>query len=151
MHLPLSYQLDPGRDADGVTVTVPVEGLRQLNESRLEWLVPGLLEQKVLALVRSLPKQLRRHFVPAPDTAKLVASDLEFGKGDLLTGVASRLSQLGGERFDSREFDLSTLADHLKFNICVVDDQRKTIIEGRDLKELRTELIRTVSGGGCVR
>ena len=142
MHLPLTYQLDPGCDADGVTVTVPVEGLGQLNETRLEWLVPGLLEQKVLALVRALPKQLRRHFVPAPDTAKLVASDLEFGKGDLLTGVASRLSQLGGERFDSREFDLSTLADHLKFNICVVDDQRKTIIEGRDLKELRTELIR---------
>ena len=56
--------------------------------------------------------------------------------------MASRLSQLGGERFDSREFDLNTLADHLKFNICVVNDQRTTIIEGRDLKELRTELIR---------
>ena len=142
MHLPLSYQLDPGCDADGVTVTVPVEGLGQLTDTRLEWLVPGLLEQKVLALIRSLPKHLRRHFVPAPDTAKLVYSDLEFGKGDLLTGVASRLSQLGGERFDSREFDLSTLADHLKFNICVVDDQRKKVIEGRDLKELRAALIK---------
>jgi ATP-dependent helicase HrpA len=141
MHLPLSYQLDPGRDADGVTVTVPVEGLGQLNETRLEWLVPGLLEQKVLALIRSLPKHFRRHFVPAPDTAKLVASDLEFGKGDLLTGTAARLSQLGGERFDAREFDLSTLDDHLKFNICVVDDQRKTLVEGRDLKSLRETLI----------
>ena len=141
MHLPLSYQLDPGCDADGVTVTVPVEGLGQLTDTRLEWLVPGLLEQKVLALIRALPKHLRRHFVPAPETAKLVASDLEFGKGDLLTGMASRLSQLGGERFDSREFDLSTLDDHLKFNICVVDDQRKKIIEGRELKELRATLI----------
>ena len=141
MHLPLSYQLDPGCDADGVTVTVPVEGLGQLTDTRLEWLVPGLLEQKVLALIRALPKNLRRHFVPAPDTAKLVYSDLEFGKGDLLTGVASRLSQLGGERFDSREFDLSTIADHLKFNICVVDDQRKKIIEGRELKDLRATLI----------
>jgi len=142
MHLPLTYQLDPGRDADGVTVTVPVEGLGQLTETRLEWLVPGLLEQKVLALIRALPKHLRRHFVPAPDTAKLVFSDLEFGKGDLLTGVASRLSQLGGERFDSREFDLSALDDHLKFNICLVDDERKRVIEGRDLKELRATLIR---------
>ncbi len=141
MHLPLSYQLDPGRDADGVTVTVPIEGLGQLTESRLEWLVPGLLEQKVLALLRSLPKHLRRHFIPAPDTAKLVASDLEFGRGDLLTGVATRLSQLGGERFDSREFDLNTLDDHLKFNVLVVDDQRKKIIEGRDLKDLRATLI----------
>jgi ATP-dependent helicase HrpA len=141
MHLPLTYQLDPGRDADGVTVTVPLEGLGQLNESRLQWLVPGLLEQKVLALIRSLPKHLRRHFVPAPETANLVASDLEFGKGDLLNGVASRLSQLGGERFDAREFDLSTLDDHLKFNILVVDDQRRKIIEGRDLKDLQTTLL----------
>lgn len=76
-----------------------------------------------------------------PDTAKLVYSDLEFGKGNLLTGIASRLSQLGGERVDAREFDLSTLADHLKFNICVVDDQRKTVIEGRNLKDLRAGLI----------
>ncbi len=141
MHLPLAYQLDPGCVADGVTVTVPVEGLGQLTDTRLEWLVPGLLEQKVLALIRALPKQLRRHFVPAPDTAKLVYADLEFGKGDLLTGVASRLSQLSGERVDSREFDLSTLDDHLKFNICVVDDQRRAVIEGRDLKNLRAALI----------
>lgn len=147
MHLPLSYQLDPGRDADGVTVTVPVEGLGQLTETRLEWLVPGLLEQKVLALIRSLPKQLRRHFVPAPDTAKLVYADLEFGRGDLLTGVATRLSQLGGERFDPREFDLSTIDDHLKFNVCVVDDQRKKIIEGRDLKSIRSTLIEQAQAG----
>ena len=142
MHLPLSYQLDPGRDADGVTVTVPVEGLGQLQESRLEWLVPGLLEQKVLALIRALPKHLRRYFVPAPETAKLVASDLDFARGDLLSGMAARLSQLGGERFDSREFDLSSIDDHLKFNVRVVDDQRRTVIEGRDLKELRATLIR---------
>lgn len=141
MHLPLTYQLDPGRDADGVTVTVPLEGLGQLNETRLEWLVPGLLEQKVLALIRSLPKHFRRHFVPAPETAKLVASDLDFGKGDLLTGVASRLSQLGGERFDSREFDLSSLDEHLRFNILVVNDERRKVIEGRDLKALRAALI----------
>ncbi|MFN9719228.1 MAG: ATP-dependent RNA helicase HrpA, partial [Planctomycetota bacterium] len=142
MHLPLSYQLDPGCDADGVTVTVPVEGVGQLSEARLEWLVPGLLEQKVLALIRSLPKHLRRHFVPAPETAKLVASDLEFGRGDLLNGVATRLSQLSGERFDSREFDLSMIEDHLKFNILVVDDERTKIMEGRDVKQLRTDLLR---------
>ncbi|MFM8723492.1 MAG: DUF3418 domain-containing protein, partial [Planctomycetaceae bacterium] len=60
MHLPLSYQLDPGQEADGVTVSLPLEGLPQLTESRLDWLVPGLLEQKVLALIRALPKSLRR-------------------------------------------------------------------------------------------
>lgn len=141
MHLPLTYQLDPGQEADGVTVTVPVEGLGQLTESRLDWLVPGLLEQKVLALIRALPKNLRRHFVPAPESAKLVASDLEFGRGDFLHSVATRLSQLAGERFDSREFDLSSLSEHLKFNIRIVDDQHRVILEGRNLKTLREQLI----------
>ena len=140
MHLPLSYQLDPGQEADGVTVTLPVDGLPQLTESRLDWLVPGLVEQKVLALIRALPKSLRRHFVPAPESAKLVASDLEFARGDFLNSVATRLSQLAGERIDSREFDCGSLEDHLKFNIRVLDEQRRVMIEGRDLKQLRVTL-----------
>ena len=141
MQLPLTYQLDPGRDADGVTVTVPLEGLGQLMESRLSWLVPGLLEQKVLALIRSLPKSLRRHFVPAPDTAKLITSDLDFGKGDLLTAVAARLSQLCGEKFDGRSFEASSLTQHLLFNIRVVSDAGKILAEGRDVRKLRDSLI----------
>jgi ATP-dependent helicase HrpA len=141
MHLPLSYQLDPGRDADGVTVTLPVEGLGQLSEARLSWLVPGLLEQKILALIRSLPKDLRRHFVPAPDTAKLVASELTFGKGDLHSATAQKLSQLCGEPFDAREFDTSTLPDHLRFNIRVIRNEGDVVTEGRDLQALRLALI----------
>ena len=140
MHLPLSYQLDPGQEADGVTVSLPLEGLPQLTESRLDWLVPGLLEQKVLALVRALPKSLRRHFVPAPDSARLVASDLEFARGDFLHSVAVRLSQLSGERIAAQDFDAGQIPDHLKFNIRVLDDQRRILIEGRDLKQLRATL-----------
>ena len=140
MHLPLSYQLDPGQEADGVTVSLPLEGLPQLTESRLDWLVPGLLEQKVLALIRALPKSFRRHFVPAPDSARLVASDLEFARGDFLHSVAVRLSQLSGERISAQDFDAGQIPDHLKFNIRVLDDQRKTLIEGRDLKVLRATL-----------
>ena len=141
MNLPLTYQLDPGRDADGVTVTVPVEGLGQLMESRLSWLVPGLLEQKVLALIRSLPKSLRRHFVPAPDTAKLVTSELSFGKNDLLTAVASSLSLLSGEKLDARSFDTTNLPEHLMFNIRVVSDAGKVLAEGRNLRLLRDNLL----------
>ncbi len=125
MHLPLTYQLDPGHEADGVTVTVPQEGIGQLHESRLEWLVPGLLEHKVLALIRSLPKSLRTHFVPAPDTAAVVTQQLGFGKGDLLVELARRLSHLSGTRVDPAEFDVSSLPDHLRFNIRLVDDQER--------------------------
>lgn len=141
MHLPLTYQLDPGRDADGVTVIVPAEGLEQLSEARLSWLVPGLLEQKVLALIRSLPKDLRRHFVPAPETAKLVTNDLDFGKGDLLTAAAQRLSQLAGEPIVDRDFETASLPDHLRFNIQVLSNEGKVVAEGRDLSQLRQSLI----------
>ncbi|MEZ6042668.1 MAG: DUF3418 domain-containing protein [Planctomycetaceae bacterium] len=141
MELPLTYQLDPGKDADGVTVTVPAEGLGQLMESRLSWLVPGLLEQKVLALIRSLPKSQRRHFVPAPDTAKLVVANLDFGKGDLLAATAGQLSQISGERIEPKSFDTTNLPDHLKFHIRVVNDQGKILAEGCELSSLRDTFV----------
>lgn len=140
MKLPLTYQLDPGQNADGVTVTVPVEGLGQLSEIRLGWLVPGLLEQKVLALIRSLPKSLRRHFVPAPDTAKQVTESLKFGNGDLFEAVAGRLTQIAGEPVGAKDFEITTLPDHLKFNIRVIRSADDVVAEGRDVVELRTQL-----------
>ncbi|GAB5443157.1 MAG: hypothetical protein Fues2KO_35060 [Fuerstiella sp.] len=137
LKLPLKYQLDPGRDADGVTIVIPAEALGLLNPARLSWLVPGLLEQKVTELIRSLPKDLRRNFVPAPDTAKQVTSGLKFGSGDLLTAVADALSRIAGEPVHTEQFDLNALPDHLRANIRVIDGKQKTIAEGRDLDELR--------------
>ncbi|MGV2335003.1 MAG UNVERIFIED_CONTAM: DUF3418 domain-containing protein [Planctomycetaceae bacterium] len=138
--LPLTYQLDPGQEADGVTVSVPEEALGQLGESQLDWLVPGLLEQKVLASIRALPKPLRRFFVPAPESARLAAAALEFGKGDFLVSLAQKLTHLCGERIDPREFDRSAIPDHLQFNIRVLDPAGRRILEGRELRQLRTAL-----------
>ena len=138
--LPLKYQLDPGRDADGVTLSLPAEALDQLHEQQLDWLVPGLLEQKVLALIRSLPKTLRRHFVPAPETAALVASDLEFGHGNLLQEIAVRLSRLCGESIPANEFTPSQIPDHLRFNIRVLADDQAIIAEGRDAVSVREQV-----------
>jgi ATP-dependent helicase HrpA len=138
--LPLTYQLDPGQEADGVTVSVPEEALAQLSESQLDWLVPGLLEQKVLATLRSLPKPLRRFFVPAPESARKAAAALEFGKGDFLVNLAQKLTQICGERIDPREFDRSAIPDHLRFNVRILDPAGRTILEGRELRLLRTSL-----------
>jgi ATP-dependent helicase HrpA len=138
--LPLTYQLDPGQEADGVTVSVPEEALGQLSESQLDWLVPGLLEQKVLATLRSLPKPLRRFFVPAPESARKAAAVLEFGKGDFLVNLAQKLTQLCGERIDPREFDRAAIPDHLQFNVRILDPSGRPILEGRDLRLLRTSL-----------
>ncbi|MCA9061030.1 MAG: DUF3418 domain-containing protein, partial [Planctomycetaceae bacterium] len=140
MKLPLTYQLDPGTDADGVTVTVPLEGLSQLSNSQLSWLVPGLLEQKILALIRSLPKAQRVHFVPAPDSAAEVFRSITFGQGDLLNAVAAKLSALSGETIDPRLFDVTSLPDHLRFNIRVVGHDGRVLTEGRDPQQLQQQL-----------
>lgn len=140
MKLPLSYQLDPGRDADGVTISVPAEGLAQLRTAQLEWLIPGLLEQKVTELIRALPKYLRRQFVPAPDTAKLIVGKLPFGKGNLLNAMAERLSVIAGEPVKVADFNVDSLPDHLRMNVRVVDDKGKAVTEGRDLVGLRQSL-----------
>ncbi|MDG1897393.1 MAG: ATP-dependent RNA helicase HrpA [Fuerstiella sp.] len=141
MKLPLSYQLDPGRDADGVTITAPVEGLAQLDQNRLTWLVPGLVGQKVTALIRSLPKHLRRNFVPAPDTASQIVDGLAFGKGNLLSVVAFALTKIAGEPVRPEDFDQALLPEHLLANVRVHDDTAKTLAENRDLDKLRQTLM----------
>ncbi len=144
MDLPLTYQLDPGRDADGVTVTVPAEALSQLDQSRLSWLVPGLLEQKVTALIRSLPKNLRRNFVPAPDTARQIMGQLEFGKGNMLAAVAEKLSKIAGEQLRSEDFDVSSLPDHLSVNVRLIDNDGKPVAESRNIDTLRKNLLKKI-------
>ena len=94
--LPLDYKFEPGEEHDGVTVTVPLEALNQVEAEPLAWLVPGLLEEKVLALIRSLPKALRTRFVPAPDAAKRAMAELRHGQGNLRAEVARALSRIGG-------------------------------------------------------
>ncbi len=140
MQLPLVYHFEPGAPEDGVTVTVPREGLSQLSEERLGWLVPGLIADKVQALIRSLPKATRRNFGPAPEVAAKVAGKLVFALGPLLQNVASELTQLAGEPISPEMFDLERLPLHLKMKVRVIDRGGKTVVEGRDLTALREHL-----------
>src|SRR4029079_4789450 len=93
MKLPLLYHFEPGAPEDGVTVTVPREGLAQLSDERLGWLVPGLVPDKVEALIRTLPKAVRRNVGPAPDVAHKIAEKIPFGSGPFLPTIARELSQ----------------------------------------------------------
>ncbi|MBM79322.1 MAG: ATP-dependent RNA helicase HrpA [Planctomycetaceae bacterium] len=140
MQLPLEYSMDPGEEHDGITLTIPQEGLNQLDDGRLGWLVPGLLEEKIVAMIKSLPKSLRRMLVPAPENAKRVFEELEFGDGDFLSAVASRLSQIAGEVITANDFDGNKLPNHLKMNVRVVDGDGKTLANGRNVQALRGEL-----------
>jgi ATP-dependent helicase HrpA len=145
--LPLEYRFEPGNDDDGITVTVPQAALSQLDDGRLGWLVPGLLEQKVLALIRSLPKSIRRNFVPAPETAKRVVQQIRFGEGPFLQAVADTLRRVSGEHVSPRDFQLDRLPQHLQMNVRVVDEQGQELSSARNLEQLQQDLGGAVTSG----
>ncbi len=133
----LQYRFEPGHDEDGVTAIVPVHQLNQLTQAPFDWLVPGLLEDKCIALVKSLPKQIRKHFVPVPEAVKRCLEIEPDFKGTLQEWLGTRIRKLTGEAIPLNSWDFSNLADHLKMNFRVVDETGKLLDYGRDLKKLQ--------------
>jgi len=138
LKLPLAYQFEPGHPRDGVTVRVPAALLRQLPSERLDWLVPGLLENKCLALVRGLPKALRKNFVPAPDFVRAALENIHFAEGRLTAALGQQLQRMTGVAVPSEAWQVAEAAldKHLLFNLEVTDENGKALGEGRDLGEL---------------
>ena len=138
LRLPLTYHFEPGHPRDGVTVRVPAPLLPSLPGERLEWLVPGLLEAKCVALVRSLPKALRKNFVPVPDFVKAALARMTFGQGALPQALGQELLRMTGARVSDEAWaeSISLVEGHLRMNIEVVDGEGKFLGEGRDLAEL---------------
>jgi ATP-dependent helicase HrpA len=137
VRLPLDYHLEPGSAEDGVTVVVPKEAVNQLRPERLGWLVPGLLEEKVAALIRTLPKWIRTAFVPVPQTAKEVVRRLKFGEGNVEAAIAAELSRIAGERVTPEMFEADKLPNHLRMNVRVVDEAGEALATGRDVPALQ--------------
>lgn len=138
LQLPLSYHFEPNHPRDGVTLRVPAPLLPQLQPERLEWLVPGLLEAKCIALVRGLPKALRKNFVPVPDFVGAALDKLVFGQGSLPQALGAELLRMTGARVSDEAWAeaAESIENHLKMNIEVVDARGKFLGEGRDLAEL---------------
>ncbi len=138
LQLPLSYHFEPNHPRDGVTLRVPAPLLPQLPAERLDWLVPGLLEAKCVALVRNLPKALRKNFVPVPDFVGAAQAKLVFGEGSLPEALGRELQRMTGARVPEEAWAdaAAQLDSHLKMNIEVVDARGKFLGEGRDLAEL---------------
>jgi ATP-dependent helicase HrpA len=138
----LSYAFEPGGEADGVTVDIPLDTLNQVKPEEFSWQVPGLRQELVTELIRSLPKALRRELVPAPDLAREVLSrlDLEAGPVADITDTLSReLFRLRGVRIPADAFDLDKLPSHLRMTFRIVDDGR-VLTSGKDLAALQRQL-----------
>ncbi|EME00056.1 MULTISPECIES: ATP-dependent RNA helicase HrpA [Stutzerimonas stutzeri subgroup] len=138
LQLPLEYHFEPNHPRDGVTLRVPAPLLPQLRSERLDWLVPGLLETKAVALVRNLPKALRKNFVPVPDFVGAALAKIAFGEGALPEALGRELLRMTGARVPEEAWAEAAagLENHLKMNIEVVDARGKFLGEGRDLAEL---------------
>jgi ATP-dependent helicase HrpA len=145
--LPLTYHFEPGHTADGVSLTLPQAALRQVSDDVLGWLVPGMLEEKILFLIRSLPKNLRTSFVPAPDVAKHLCEQLNkiSRQQPFNAALCEVMSRHAGERITPSCFAVEKLPDHLHFLIRVVDDQGALIATGRQLGELQSKCLPTAS------
>ena len=136
----VAYLHEPGDAKDGVTVTVPIYVLNQIDDERCEWLVPGLLKDKVLALVKTLHQRPRSRLVPLPEYAERFARDAAFGQGSLVDALLSDVRARTGIDVQRNDFKLEQLAAHLFMNLRVVDADGRQIGMGRNLASLKAEL-----------
>lgn len=139
----LTYHFEPGSPRDGITLTVPVYALNQIDPVRCEWLVPGMVKEKAQALLKSLPQKIRRHCVPIADYAK--AFYARCGEGQrtdrgFLTVLAEDIRETLSVPCTASDFKVEQLPPHLIMNFRVVDEHGRTLEMGRSLSQLRAEL-----------
>ena len=137
--LQLSYHFEPGSSRDGVTLTVPLFSLNQVSADRCEWLVPGMLKEKVHLLIKSLPQKIRRHCVPIPEYAAGFCERNDFAKGNFLDAVIADIREQKGLLCKTTDFKFETLPVHLTMNFKVVDEHGRQLEMGRNLATLRAE------------
>ena len=135
-----SYLHEPGDPKDGVTVTVPLFALNQVNEERCEWLVPGMLKDKVLALVKSLHQRPRSRLVPLPDYAAEFCETTPFGQGSLVDALLKAVRERTQLAVQRNDFKLEQLPPHLFMNFRIVDEHGRQLGTGRNLSSLKAEL-----------
>ncbi len=151
LQLPVDYRFAPGEVVDGLTLTVPVAALAQLRPERYEWLVPGMLEEKIAALLRELPGQLRRNFVPVPDWARsasaaLLAGHVHETEVSLRDALAEYLGKQTGVEIRAADFAEQGIAAHLRMNYRVLHDAGKVLGLSRELVMLQRKLARESAG-----
>ncbi|NUT24562.1 MAG: ATP-dependent RNA helicase HrpA, partial [Streptomyces sp.] len=136
----VTYQFEPGADADGVTVHIPLQVLNQVTDEGFDWQIPGLREELVTELIRSLPKPIRRHYVPAPNFATRFLDTAVPLQEPLTVTMARELKRMVGVPFTADDFDWSRVPDHLRVSFRIVDERRRRLAEDKDLEALKLKL-----------
>ncbi|MEU8646870.1 ATP-dependent RNA helicase HrpA [Streptomyces sp. NPDC048674] len=136
----VTYQFEPGADADGVTVHVPLQVLNQVTDEGFDWQIPGLREEVVTELIRSLPKPIRRNYVPAPNFAQKFLERAVPLQEPLTQTMARELKRMVGVPLTADDFDWSRLPDHLRITFRIVDERRRKLAEDKDLEALKLRL-----------
>ncbi|WP_118775559.1 ATP-dependent RNA helicase HrpA [Haemophilus haemolyticus] len=140
LKLKLTYQFEPGTDADGVTVHIPLPLLNQVEMTGFDWQIPGLREELVIALIKSLPKSYRRNFVPAPNYAQAFLSRAVPLEKPLLDTLIYELRRMTGVTVEAEHWNWEQIPSHLKMTFRVVDENGKKIAESMNLDELKFSL-----------
>jgi ATP-dependent helicase HrpA len=140
LHLRLTYEFDPDSPTDGVTVHIPLTLLNQVSPEPFEWQVPGLREQLVVALIRSLPKAIRRSFVPAPTYAYAFLERVKPYDGSLLEALQRELRAMGGPVISRDDWRLDKVPEYLRMNFQVIDDKGAALGHGKSLGLLQQQL-----------
>lgn len=136
----VTYQFEPGADADGVTVHIPLQVLNQVSAEGFDWQIPGLRADLVTELIRSLPKPIRRNYVPAPNYAKAFLDRAVPLQEPLATTLTRELQRMVGVRMEPEDFDFAKVPEHLKITFRIVDERKRKIAEDKDLEALRLRL-----------
>lgn len=138
--LPLHYTYRPGEEHDGVTITVPLPVAEQLTTGQIQWLVPGHREELATVLLRALPRPLRRQLMPVEPKAKEIAARFQPGRNEFLHALALFISQNYGVSVQASDWPPDALPSHLRPRLQVIDQKRKTVVEGRDLGAIQKQV-----------
>jgi len=134
------YVFDPISDRDGLNIHVRFDQLNQLNQQAIDWLVPGFIQEKCEALIKSLPKNMRKQCLPVKETAQNCLNQMTYGEGDIYVELAKQLTRKIGSMVTAKDFHLDKLATHLRSHIVVLDDNNKVLASASSVNALRVSL-----------
>ena len=141
----LSYRFEPGHQQDGVSVLIPLPILHQVPRFFFEWVVPGMLRDKCIALIKSLPKQLRRHFVPVPDYVDKILLSCKAQDRPLTEVLAEQLHRLTGFTVEDSDWRLEGLSPWYLMNFILQDEHGETVVVSRNLQQLQQKFKQQIS------